>query len=290
MTDDSEREMMNNSGSGGNMFITRAISGIVLILITFVSLYMGGPFLFLLTLAISLIGMSELYKLVKVNSNVMGFAGYLTAILYYVAIYFENQNIAFMILLMGMFLIMTVYVVRYPKYEANQTMLTFFGIVYVAVMLSYIYQLRNLQAGIYIVWLIYICSWGNDTCAYLAGITLGRNGKHKMSPKLSPKKSVEGFFGGIIGAAVIGGIYAYVLQDKISTVSNPVLLFVIVCIAGAMLSVIGDLTASAIKRNYGIKDYGKLIPGHGGILDRYDSVIFTAPVIYYLIETLNRVL
>ena len=100
-------------------------------------------------------------------------------------------------------------------------------------------------------------------------------GKHKMAPVLSPKKSVEGAVGGVAGAALLGMIYAWATGGKMTE-------YAVICAAGALISMVGDLAASAIKRNQGIKDYGKLIPGHGGILDRFDSVIFTAPVIYYL--------
>ena len=108
--------------------------------------------------------------------------------------------------------------------------------------------------------------------AYCTGMLIG---KHKMAPVLSPKKSVEGAVGGVAGAALLGVIYAAATQ-------GPMLEYAVICAIGALISMVGDLAASAIKRNQGIKDYGKLIPGHGGILDRFDSVIFTAPVIYFL--------
>ena len=106
-------------------------------------------------------------------------------------------------------------------------------------------------------------------------------GKHKMAPILSPKKSVEGGVGGVVGAALLGAIFAACMNHFASADVSPVLCAVI-CGVGGAISQIGDLSASAIKRNHEIKDYGKLIPGHGGILDRFDSVIFTAPIIYYL--------
>ena len=87
--------------------------------------------------------------------------------------------------------------------------------------------------------------------------------------------------GGVVGAALLGAIYAAVVGSHLEA-ENPVITYAIICAVGALISMVGDLAASAIKRNQGIKDYGKLIPGHGGILDRFDSVIFTAPVIYYL--------
>ena len=123
-----------------------------------------------------------------------------------------------------------------------------------------------------LVWLVFLSSWGADTCAYCVGRLFG---KHKMAPVLSPKKSVEGAVGGVIGAGLLGFIFAHVFHE-------PTVAYAVICAAGALISMVGDLAASAIKRDKGIKDYGKLIPGHGGVLDRFDSVIFTAPVIYFL--------
>ena len=171
-----------------------------------------------------------------------------------------------------------VYVFSFPKFVSEQVMTTYFGLFYVAVMLSYVYQTRSLADGAIIVWLIFLSSWGCDTCAYCVGMLIG---KRKMAPKLSPKKSVEGGIGGVVGAALLGVLYALAMNKWGGAAANPVH-YAVICGVGGMISQVGDLCASAIKRNKDIKDYGKLIPGHGGILDRFDSVIFTAPIIYYL--------
>ena len=107
-------------------------------------------------------------------------------------------------------------------------------------------------------------------------------GKHKMAPVLSPKKSVEGGVGGVVGAALLGALYAVVIAGWNGSDTHTPLMYAVICAVGALISMVGDLAASAIKRNKEIKDYGTLIPGHGGILDRFDSVIFTAPFIYFL--------
>ena len=108
-----------------------------------------------------------------------------------------------------------------------------------------------------------------------------------MAPVLSPKKSIEGAVGGVIGAVLLEILYGYVFQNQIPA-ENASFLCAVVCGIGSLISMIGDLAASAIKRNHEVKDYGTLIPGHGGILDRFDSVIFTAPVIYYTILFLMK--
>lgn len=129
------------------------------------------------------------------------------------------------------------------------------------------------------VWLIFISSWICDTCAYLAGMAFG---KHKLAPVLSPKKSVEGAIGGVVGSAAVGALFGWLFLDKLFVGQNMVWVIALICGVGAVISQVGDLAASGIKRNHEIKDYGKLIPGHGGIMDRFDSVLFTAPIIYYL--------
>ena len=147
-------------------------------------------------------------------------------------------------------------------------------------MMSYVYQIRELPNGICLVFLVFLSSWICDTCAYLVGVTIG---KHKLAPKLSPNKSIEGSVGGIVGAALLGALYGFVFRGYLSEAFlNPLVGCAIVCGIGAVISQIGDLAASGIKRNYSVKDYGHLIPGHGGIMDRFDSVIFVAPAIYFL--------
>ena len=146
-------------------------------------------------------------------------------------------------------------------------------------MLSYVYQLRLLEHGVYITFLVFICSWGCDSCAYLVGVKFG---KHKMSPQLSPKKSIEGAIGGVVGTAILAAVYCFILREQMNLTDTKIFAMIAIAMAAAAVSMIGDLTASAIKRNYDIKDFGHLIPGHGGILDRFDSMIITAPIIYYL--------
>lgn len=268
------------------MFITRLISGIVLVLLALLTIGMGGWVLFGTLLLISVIGASELYKAMKVQEDRMNglcIVGYAGIFLYYLGLVIPqldkggsilepNGGFATMMLILALVMIMFVYVFTYPKYQANQIMASFFAVVYVGVMLSYIYQTRMLEGGKFHVWLIFLCSWGADTCAYCVGMLIG---KHKMAPILSPKKSVEGAVGGVAGAALLGFLF------QLAT-DGPSYEYAVICAVGALISMVGDLAASAIKRNMEIKDYGTLIPGHGGILDRFDSVIFTAPIIYYL--------
>lgn len=268
------------------MFRTRLISGVVLVILALAVIITGGPVLAAVLTAISVIGLNELYRATKVEDghfSPLAWVGYLGCILYYAIVYFDLTAYTMTVLIVLMILFMAVYVFTYPRYKTDQVTAAFFGIVYVAVMLSCIYQLRIMEDGKFLVWLIFLASWGCDTCAYCVGMLIG---KHKMSPKLSPKKSVEGAVGGVVGAALLGVAYAAATGSHMSSDVNHMLVFAVICAVGALISMVGDLAASAIKRNHGIKDYGKLIPGHGGILDRFDSVIFIAPVIYYLAQAM----
>lgn len=260
------------------MFKTRLLSGIVLVIILIATVGYGGNVLFGVLALISLIGVKELYQVVKVQNTLLGGVGYLAVIAYYVLVYMEKIDLMVFLSILLLVLLMAVYVFSFPKFRAEQVMTVFFGVFYVAVMLSFIYQTRMLADGAYMVWLIFLSSWGCDTCAYCVGMLIG---KHKMAPVLSPKKSVEGGVGGVIGAALLGLLYAFAMNHW-GNAGLDTVFCAITCGVGGIISQIGDLAASAIKRNYEIKDYGKLIPGHGGILDRFDSVIFTAPVIFIL--------
>lgn len=261
------------------MFKTRLLSGIVLVILALFLIISGGNILFGATLLISYIGMFELYRVFKIEKELPAVIGYLIATIYYINLKFAFISDMMMLVLGCLVLLMFVYVFTYPKYKTEQMLAAFFGVFYVAVMLSFVYQTREIASGAYIVWLIFLCSWGCDTCAYCVGVLIG---KHKMAPILSPKKSIEGAVGGVVGTALLTMLYTYIFRDAMGIGTKEIIMLAAISMIGALISMVGDLTASAIKRNYEVKDYGTLIPGHGGILDRFDSVIFTAPIIYYL--------
>lgn len=265
-------------------FLERLISGIILVIIALVTIILGKDVLLVTVVAISVIGFYELAKVYGLQWKLPGICGYIATIGYYALIRMDYKEYIIVFFIAYLIVLMGTYVFTFPKFKAEDVMICFFGMFYVILMLSYIYQVRMMQDGAYIVWLIFLCSWGCDTCAYLVGVMFG---KHKMAPVLSPKKSIEGGIGGVAGAALLGFIYATIFKDKI-TIDNANIIFPIVCAVGGIISQIGDLTASGIKRNHDIKDYSRLIPGHGGILDRFDSVIITAPIIYYLVAFLTK--
>ncbi len=261
------------------MFVPRLLSGIVMVILAVILILSGGNVLLFATLAISLIGMFELYRVLQLEKTPLAIASYLVTALYYCNLNWKWITDPFMIVMGLLIVLMFIYVLAYPKYEAKHIMAAFFGMFYVGVMLSYVYQLRMLENGLYLSVLIFICSWGCDTCAYCVGMLIG---KHKMSPILSPKKSVEGAVGGIVGTALLTVIYLLIFKSQMGIEMTQIIVLAVIAAVAGLISMVGDLTASAIKRNYDIKDYGNLIPGHGGIMDRFDSMMITAPIIYYL--------
>lgn len=262
-------------------FVTRLISGIVLVALMLATIIPGGTVLFVANMLISLIGVYELYKVLGLEKSLPGVTGYVATISYYVLLFTQKTQYITILFIVFLIVLLAQYVFMFPQYKTEQISNAIMCMLYAGVLLSYIYIVRQGQNGAYTVWLIFLCSWASDTCAYVAGVAFG---KHKMAPVLSPKKSIEGAVGGVVGAAVLGAIYAAVFIDKIQLSANPVMAFAIICAVGALISMVGDLAASAIKRNHNIKDYGTLIPGHGGIMDRFDSVIYVAPIVWILLQ------
>ena len=165
------------------------------------------------------------------------------------------------------------YLFSIEKRLLEDAMVTLTGIMYVVFFCYHIAALGMTGLNIF-VWLVVITAFGTDICAYFTGVTMG---KHKLCPKISPKKTWEGAIGGVLGSVILSGIFGLIFVRP----------FIVHCLIigfiASIVSMFGDLTASIFKRKMGIKDYGNLIPGHGGILDRFDSVLFTGPVIYYYV-------
>lgn len=288
----------------------RIISGAILVVILIPTLLFGGYVTGTILALVSLVGMYELLKVFSMEKSLPGIITYVANILYFIFLILctENTNLPrisiytvsnssdmdsfsyfaqfFMLILLILFIVLLmVYVVTFPKYKAQDIMSCFFIFVYAGVLLSFVYRIRALDAGIYLVWIIFIASWICDTCAYFSGVFLG---KHKAFPVLSPKKTWEGCVGGVIGSILVSLLYAFIFKNQLYTAfTSPLIALPVIALVCSIISMFGDLAASAIKRDYNIKDYGNLIPGHGGIMDRFDSVIFVAPVVYYMILILK---
>lgn len=288
------------------MFWTRLISGVLLVAIALATIMAGDGVLAVTLCLVSLTAYGELTKACGVHTeggkyNAPELVGMVMTVVYYALLLFtlwggagqdgglaQACPVVMIVMVAGLILYLFVYVFAFPAYKAPQIMAAMFSWLYAPVMLSFIYLIREGFAyGSYLVWLVFLCSWGSDTCAYAVGVLIGR---HKMTPKLSPKKSVEGAVGGAAGAAVLFALYTHYVINRYTGAELPLLLAALLGAAGALVSMVGDLAASAIKRDHGIKDYGKLIPGHGGIMDRFDSVIIAAPLIFIGLAVIVQVM
>lgn len=262
---------------------TRIISAIFGLPIVIIPLILGGNVLSSILFIASLIGLNEFFKAFKIRVVGLKVVGYIGACLYYYIILF-NEGMYLQEFFSIFFIILLVYYVKlYPNYNLKEIMVILLGFFYVIYMLSHIILIRNMQLyGQWTIWLVFIVAFGSDSAAYFIGC---RYGKNKLAEKLSPKKTIEGSIGGIFGAIILSLVYGIILI-KIDAVSDGIILpiFCMIGFFGSILAQIGDLVASAIKRQTGIKDFGKIMPGHGGILDRLDSIIFTAPFVYYIMK------
>ncbi len=185
-------------------------------------------------------------------------------------------------------IVLAIYVLTYPKFDIRQVMSVIFITVYAPLMISFMYRTRVDNGGtmedMIMTFLIIITASGSDMSAYFVGVNLG---KHKLAPVLSPKKSIEGAIGGVLGATLLNTVFALALCAFDLFELKYIWIFALIGAIGSVISQIGDLAASAIKRSFDIKDYGNVIPGHGGAMDRLDSILVVAPIIYMMIRLLQ---
>ncbi len=255
---------------------TRIISATLLTILLIAVDIFGGYVMFGFALCLSIMGMFELYRVLGIHKKVFAFSGYAIAIAYYALMLFGFEEYVSMWALIAGILTMMVYVIFFTKgYTAKDAAFSLLGVLYVAVPLSFFYRIRIMENGLFLYFMIFICSWISDTFAYFVGSAIGR---HKLTPVLSPKKSIEGAIGGTLAGTIFAFVYAVILRGKLGV--DYALPFTIIGFVGSIMSIFGDLAASAVKRNYDVKDYSNLIPGHGGILDRFDSMIFVTPIVY----------
>lgn len=262
--------------------LTRIISSLVCLPVFILLVFWGGIPLKCGIIVAVLIGMHEFYHAFSPESKQIHMIGYIFAVFY--GIFIEtiiNAPNMFNIFVSVFLVVLLIYsVLFHTKTNVSESMSGFYGFFYVCFLLFHIYLIRQFKYGIFFVWLPFISAWGCDTGAYFTGMSIG---KHKLIPTLSPKKTIEGAIGGVVTATLLAVIYGMMIEKYFTMGEvNTILLCGLTGVIGSVLSQIGDLAASAIKRYTGIKDFGNLIPGHGGILDRFDSVLLTAPVVYYI--------
>lgn len=251
---------------------TRIISGICMVpLLIFV--YLGGWWLTALAFLVGLLGVRELYHgFEAMGVNPCRPIAYVALVCLYLIHILGGGDIRLLMLwIVAGTAACLIYGFDVEKRKPVDTTATLLGLLYVE-FFSYHMVLIDQTEHRVLIWLVLLAAFGTDIMAYFSGMALG---KHKLCPHLSPKKSVEGALGGVFGSMIFCGLFGYFVVPQI------VWECVIIGIVGSVAAQLGDLSASALKRHMGIKDYGNLIPGHGGIMDRFDSVLFTAPFIYY---------
>lgn len=252
---------------------TRVLSGLVMLPLLII-LYLGGYVLFAACLLIGIMGVREFYNgfhAMDVKPNFAIACG--AAVTLYAINLLTEDDRWYMLWFFGVVLVSLLYLFNIEHRKLEDAMATITGIVYVIFFSFHVTLAEQTEYGI-LIWLIVITAFGTDIMAYFTGYTLG---KHKLCPKISPKKTIEGSVGGILGSVVLSGLFGYFFAPDV------LMHCMVIGVLGGVVSQFGDLTASIFKRKMGIKDYGNLIPGHGGILDRFDSVLFTGPMVYYYI-------
>lgn len=247
-------------------------------------IFVGGTFLKLGILMLSILGLFELFKVSrKKGVKPLSLLAYVATIVYYITLdnkYLSNTSYykyLFAVIVIAVLLLMCFTVIN-TKYNYIDIAVTLFGFIYVSVFFGNIILVNQMESGNYLIWLIFISSWLCDTGAYYAGRFLG---KHKLAPKVSPNKTIEGAIGGLISSCLACGIFGIFISNINVNININVIHFFLIGLICGVFCQLGDLMASSIKRYVGVKDFSNLIPGHGGILDRFDSILFASVVVYY---------
>ncbi|MCT4585478.1 MAG: phosphatidate cytidylyltransferase [Peptostreptococcaceae bacterium] len=254
--------------------LKRTLSALFLLPFLFFIIIKGGIFLYLASSIISIVALKEFYEIFNKKYSIKYFRpiSYIVCILflYFNYMKFDSEKIFGVLFLI--FLIIVILSIK-EKHNILENSIFIFGLIYIPFFLNHIIFILDSSYKNYI-WFVFINAWATDTFAYFCGFFFG---KHKLIPRISPKKTVEGAIGGILGSVLISMLYGHYFEI------NLIHCFFIGCL-GSLVAQLGDLFASSIKRFMDIKDYGTLIPGHGGILDRFDSILLTAPFVYYYIK------
>ncbi len=265
---------------------TRIITALVALCLFLPFLYFSDTLAFLVLIQLlAFVSTFELLRCIKLDKRLgVAIPAYITSLVvpyicrYESKLHCEKLELVFLVFFVMAFIMLSAGVFYRGKVEIS-AIGTLIGMeMYVVFAVSSILLLRDLRYGQYVYLLVFIASWVTDTGAYFVGKSIGR---HKLIPEVSPKKTVEGAVGGFVTGVLFLVIYGAVIGA--TTYATPQYLYL--AIAGGVMSLVsmlGDLIASLLKRHYDIKDYGWLLPGHGGILDRFDSVFATAPFLFFL--------
>lgn len=255
--------------------LIRTISSLIMVPILLGLTYLGGPYTAFLTAVIGLLALHEFQEIArKLGAKIWITTTYLGAIVWLLLIILDQKELMFPFLIGWLLLVMGRMGIRFPQVHIPEVGLNFLSIIYTVVLSSHLLLIRSLEQGRAWAFLAFFLVWATDTFAYLVGRVFG---KHPLAPDVSPNKTIEGSIGGLLGAVLIGQIASQVMGGM------PWFFFLGLSLIVGISAQIGDLFESALKRSAGVKDSGNLIPGHGGILDRFDSMLFAFPIVYYLV-------
>lgn len=266
---------------------TRIITAVICTLIFLPFLFFSNTIAFPIALSFaSAIGVYEMLKCLGETSFWIKIMSLTIAISFPIlARTYGNEqaffNFAHKVFVVYLFLLFVVAVFSKGEREIGEMAMVFITVNLIVNGFASIVLLRDYEFGKYIYLLVFLCPWMTDIFAYFTGYFLG---KHKLIPDVSPKKTVEGAIGGVVFCTLILTLYGYVLTKFVDGLHANYIAFVCVGVVLSVVSQCGDLIFSLIKRKYGIKDYGNLMPGHGGVLDRFDSVIIAAPFVLMMFD------
>jgi phosphatidate cytidylyltransferase len=257
--------------------VIAAIVGVPLLLLSF---YYGNLILLIAVIALITLALGEYTRLI----NRTGHTILIVPLLlngFVIPILNREQDIitAKYVLFFLALLTLLNFVLKFPRYKPADLALTFLGILYIVAGFSHILLIRSMANGFWLLTYIFLIIWSTDTGAYFTGMLLGR---HKLASQLSPNKTWEGFIGGLVLSVLV----VFLLFRFVELPDSAQLLYIVPLIS--IVAQLGDLFESALKRFAGIKDTGNIIPGHGGILDRFDSALWAIPTAYYLVLFLER--
>ena len=258
--------------------LVRTLCALVALPILIAVLILGGKLLYAAVLIISLVGLHEFYKAFSRDYMPSRTIGYLATIALYVNLYFTSSLNALGVIIALLIFVSLSFVV-FGKMAIGDAMTTILGFLYVPYMLSHLILISDFNK-VFFIWFPFIIAFSTDTFAYLTGKLLG---KTKLIPSVSPNKTVEGSLGGVIACLVLSYFYANTFMPEFQFYA------IFLGLIGSILSQIGDLIASKMKRIFDIKDFGKIMPGHGGVLDRFDSLIIVLPLVYYFMVLFNYI-
>jgi phosphatidate cytidylyltransferase len=255
---------------------TRIISGAVFVVIVAIVFFLTPAIVTAIVVALmsALASYELLYTTGLVKNLRLNVYSAVMAVLVTMVSQYAAYSIFFFIILLYWMLLFSEVLLSSGKIPVAEIGCCLISGLIIPLLMSALVRIRGGQNSNTVMFIPFIMAFFSDTGAYFIGVTMG---KHKMCPNISPKKSWEGFAGGIVIAAASLMLYG-LLMAKIGGFRVNYALAAVYGLAGSLGSVFGDLSMSVIKRQTGIKDYGKLIPGHGGILDRFDSVLITAPL------------